>query len=272
MVRPESRIVSAISFGRLLAHGAFDQRDHPVEEAPARLGGDPHHDPVGEHLGAAGDRRAIAARLADDRGRFAGDGRLVHRRHALDHLAVGRDQVAGLDEDEIAGPELGRAHQGEVLAAVRPRQALGPGGEPGGAERVRLRLAPALRHRLGEVGEEHREPEPERELQREADVARARGQVPDQHHGRDGGAQQHHEHHRVPQHVARIQLDRRVPDRPPHDRAVEEGMLDGSHVRRASRSASAGARRSVRARAPGRRSARRRSGSPRAAGSRTAAW
>ncbi len=39
------------------------------------------------------------------------------------------------------------------------------------AQRVGLRLAPALRHRLGEVGEQHREPEPERELEREPDVA-----------------------------------------------------------------------------------------------------
>ena len=41
---------------RLLPVGALDQGDHPVDEALARLLGDLHDDPVGEHLGAAGDR------------------------------------------------------------------------------------------------------------------------------------------------------------------------------------------------------------------------
>ena len=68
---PESRIVSAISFGVFCRDGAFDQRDHPVEERLARVGGDPDDEPVREHLGAAGDRRAVAARLADHRRRFA---------------------------------------------------------------------------------------------------------------------------------------------------------------------------------------------------------
>ena len=42
--------------GRLLPVGALDQGDHPVDEALARLLGDLDDDPVGEHLGAAGDR------------------------------------------------------------------------------------------------------------------------------------------------------------------------------------------------------------------------
>ena len=37
MVRPASRIVSAISFGVLLPLGALDERDHPVEEGLAGL-------------------------------------------------------------------------------------------------------------------------------------------------------------------------------------------------------------------------------------------
>ena len=46
---------------RLLAVGALDEGDHPVEERLARLGRDPHDDLVGQHPGAAGDRRAVAA-------------------------------------------------------------------------------------------------------------------------------------------------------------------------------------------------------------------
>ena len=56
--------------GRLLPLGAFHQRDHAVEEGFAGIGGDLDFDPVGEHLGAAGDGAAVAARFADDRARF----------------------------------------------------------------------------------------------------------------------------------------------------------------------------------------------------------
>src|SRR6201987_835801 len=50
---------------RLLPLRAFHQPDHAVEEGRAGRGGDAHADPVGEDLGAAGDGRAVAARLAD---------------------------------------------------------------------------------------------------------------------------------------------------------------------------------------------------------------
>ena len=65
--------------GRLLPVGPLDQGDHAVEEGVAALRGDPDHDAVGEHLGPAGHRGAVAAGLADHRGRLAGDGRLVDR-------------------------------------------------------------------------------------------------------------------------------------------------------------------------------------------------
>ena len=42
------------------------------------------------------------------------------------------------------------------------------------AQRVGLRLAARFRHRLGEVGEQHREPEPQRDLKLEADLPRRR--------------------------------------------------------------------------------------------------
>ncbi len=69
-------IVSAISLGVFWRIAPFDQRDHPVEEALAGLGGDLDDDPVGEHARAAGDARVVAAGLADHRGALAGDGRL----------------------------------------------------------------------------------------------------------------------------------------------------------------------------------------------------
>ena len=75
---------------RLLPLGAFDELDHAVDEGRAGRCGDAHADPVGEHLGAAGDGGAVAAGLADHRRGLAGDRRLVDRGDALDHLAVGR--------------------------------------------------------------------------------------------------------------------------------------------------------------------------------------
>ena len=83
----------------------FDERDHPVQEGLARVGGDAHDDGVGDHLGAAGDGGAVAARLAHHRGRLAGDGRLVDERRPGDHVAVAGDGFGRLDQDEITFPE-----------------------------------------------------------------------------------------------------------------------------------------------------------------------
>ena len=88
--------------GRLLPGRALDQRDHAVDERLARPRRDLHDDPVGQHGGAAGDRAAVAARLADDRRRLAGDRRLVDGRDALDDVAVARDRLARLDDHEVA--------------------------------------------------------------------------------------------------------------------------------------------------------------------------
>ena len=86
----------------LAPRGALDERDHAVEEGVTGLLGDLDDDLVGEHARAAGDGAAVAAGLADHRGRLAGDGRLVDRGDALDHRAVARDQLAGLDDDDVA--------------------------------------------------------------------------------------------------------------------------------------------------------------------------
>ena len=86
--------MSAISFGvfcRLAPSTSAIIRSMKVSPG---IGGDPDDEPVGEDPGAAGDGRAVAAGLADDRGGLAGDRRLVHRGDAFDHFAVGGDEVA----------------------------------------------------------------------------------------------------------------------------------------------------------------------------------
>ena len=92
---PAIRMLRAISFG-VLRRSAPSTSAIMRSRKLARLLGDAHHEPVGQQPRAAGDRAAVAARLADDRSRLAGDRRLVHRADALDHVAVARDQVAGL--------------------------------------------------------------------------------------------------------------------------------------------------------------------------------
>ena len=111
---------------RLLPVGALDQGDHPVDEGLAGLLGDLDDDPVGQHLRAAGHRRAVAAGLADDRRGLAGDGRLVDRGDALDHVAVAGDDLPGLDDHEVALLELGRAD--DVPLGVGRLPALQPAG------------------------------------------------------------------------------------------------------------------------------------------------
>ena len=194
---------------RLAPLRALDQRDHPVEERLARFLGDLDHDPVREHPGAAGDRRAVAAGLADHRCRLAGDRRLVDRGDALDHRPVAGNRLARLDDDEIAAEQLG----GGLLAAVA--QARGRLG----AHRPQapcLGAAATLGDRLGEVGEDDRQPEPDRDREGEpgglvAAAERLAAEDRDQPAGAgDHGADLDHEHHRVADLDAGVELAQRL--------------------------------------------------------------
>ena len=91
---------------------------------------------------------------------------LVDRRDALDDGAVAGDDVARLAHDDVALAQLGRRHR--LLAAVDDAARDGVGARL--AQRRRLRLAAPLGDRLGEVGEEHGEPQPQRDLEDEAAV------------------------------------------------------------------------------------------------------
>ncbi|MGY4415490.1 hypothetical protein ACVWW4_007226 [Bradyrhizobium sp. LB7.1] len=89
---------------RLLPLGALDQLDHAVDEGRTLSCRDPHADPVGQHLRAASHRRPVAAGFTDDRRGFAGDRGLVDGGDALDHLAIGGNGIAGLDQHDVIGP------------------------------------------------------------------------------------------------------------------------------------------------------------------------
>ena len=98
-VKAASTSDRAISLGVRWRMAPFDQGDHAVQEGIAGIGGDLHDDAVGEDARAAGHAGAVAAGLADDRGRLAGNGRFVDRGHAFDDLAVAGNHLAGDDLD-----------------------------------------------------------------------------------------------------------------------------------------------------------------------------
>ena len=175
--------------------------------------------PVRQHLRAAGDRGAIAARLANHRRRFAGNRALVHRRDAFDDVAVGRNHLAGLDPDDIALAQRRRRHGLERAVGAL---AFGHRFGLGAPQRIGLRLASSLGHRFREVGEQHRQPEPERDLQLEAKVAAAGDDVLHQTQRRQHAADQHDEHDRVARHRPRVELAERVPHRALDDLRIPE--------------------------------------------------
>ena len=245
--------------GRLLARGALDEGDHPVEKGLARVGADLDDDPVRQDARAAGDGGPVAAGLADDRGRLARDRRLVHRGDPLDDGAVTRNDLARFDDDPVALAQARGRHRlfAFLRHASRHRLRAPP------AQGSRLGLAASLGHGLGEVGEEQREPEPERDLNVEEDVLAA-GHVAHEQEADQDRADQHDEHDRVAGLEPRVELAKRVPDGRADDRAVEQGGASGLRhrflLRRASRPSSAAAPRWGRARRRERRSALPRSG------------
>ena len=256
---------------RLLPLGALHQLDHAVDEGRPLCGGDADADPVAQYLRAAGDRRAVAAGFADHGRGLAGDGGFIHRSHALDHFAVGGDVVAGFDQDDIADLEAGAGDQ--PIGLVGAGQELGLAFGAGLLQRLGLRLAPPFGHRLGEIGEQHREPQPQDDLEGEAEVVAAREQVAQEDHRGQRGHDLDHEHHGTLDHQPRIELGEGCADRRDDDLRIKHRrnghplveFLDDFHGRNSGmRSVRTrcwrcrrGARRSGRAPAPGRRSGRR---------------
>ena len=198
--------------GRLLALRAFDQRDHAIEEGLARVGRDAHLDPVGDDRGAAGDRAAIAAALANHRRGFAGDRGLVDRGDALDHFAVAGNHFARSHQHDVAAAQRGGRHHALLPSLEQPRLRFGARL----AQVVGLRLAASFGHRFGEVREPDREPEPQRDLQFESDQRRVPGEEvadEDDRHRQRGHFD--HEHDRIAGLDARVELAHRIDQRAP---------------------------------------------------------
>ena len=217
IVSADSRIVRAISLGVFWRLGPFDQLDHAIQETLARVGGNADLDPVRQDPGPAGHRAPVAAGFPDHRRRLARDGRFVHRGRTLDDLTVGGDDLAGGDHHDVPFPHLIRRDVLRARSAVHAAMRNGLGA--GLAQRVGLGLAPPFGHGFRKIGEEHRKPEPEGDLQGETERLAFRPK--DQRKGGERRPDFRDEHHRVLQHVNRMQLLERVRDRLAQNGAVE---------------------------------------------------
>ncbi len=147
--------------GSLLALCTFHQADHAVQKALARVGGNAHHQPVGEQARPAGHRAAVSTQLADHGSAFTGDSTFVHRCNAFDDLAVHRQGISGFHQEDIILVQRRRGNQLVFGLAVRAGEFFGLGGLAGFAKRFGLGLTTPFGDGLGEVGEKDGEPQPD---------------------------------------------------------------------------------------------------------------
>ena len=160
MVSAASRMFSAISLGvfwRLAPSTMAIMRSRKVSPGLAVMRTTSQSD---KHACAAGHRAAIPAALADDGRALARDGAFVDRGHAFDHFAIaGMVSPASTSTTSSLRSDAGRRRR-KAGAVAWARQFLGRDVAACLAQRVGLRLATPFGHRFGEVGEQHREPQP----------------------------------------------------------------------------------------------------------------
>ena len=235
MVRPASRIDRAISFGRALALGALDEGDHPVEERLARIGGDRDDQAVAGQGRAAGHAAPdVRAGLLEHGRGLAGDRGLVDEPDALDDVAVAGDRLALVDHDDVAAAQLGRA---DLLERAVGAPALGHRDRAGPPEGRRLGPAAGLGDRLGVRREEDGEPQPDGDLDLEAEAGRAADRleardVADHDQGHEDRRDLDDEHDRVLGQPARVELADRLRERRPEQVRVEDAPRPPERRRR----------------------------------------
>ncbi|MGY3651716.1 hypothetical protein ACVWW2_007007 [Bradyrhizobium sp. LM4.3] len=161
----------------------------------------------------------VAAGFADDRRGFAGDRGLVDGGDALDHLAIGGNGIAGLDQHDVIDLEARARHEIEGSAGTTQELGLALGACL--AQRFGLCLAAAFGNRFGEIGEQHREPEPKDDLEGKAQARTSRKDIAQKDRRGERGHDLDHEHHRVLHHQPRIELGERGANRGHHDVRVE---------------------------------------------------
>jgi hypothetical protein len=116
----------------------------------------------------------------------------VHARDAVDDVAVARDHLACLDDHHVAQLQLGRRNRlGRALVIALIEQPTCDRVRLCPAQRIGLRLTATLGYRLGEVREEHGQPQPHDDQPGED------ARVGDRDHRREHRADLDDEHDRV---------------------------------------------------------------------------
>src|SRR5512146_2746568 len=111
--------------------------------------------------------------------------------------------MPSLDVNQVARTQQSAGH---FFKAAIGLVALGNGLTVSLAERVCLRLAAAFRHGFSKVRKQDREPQPKRDLKIEPNAGALMNSVLDQQYGGKHTTDFNHEHHRIPDHAARIKL------------------------------------------------------------------
>ncbi len=140
-------------------------------------------------------------------------------------LAIAGNHVAGLDQHDVARPELRGVDALPDLAVVAGHEdAFGPCFFPGAPQGLGLCTPPAFGDRLGEIGKQHGEPEPGSDLaakQRRLACHEIASEE-DRHERRYDGR---YEDHGVLDQRARIELAYRVEGGAPDQRGIGDGSL-----------------------------------------------
>jgi hypothetical protein len=162
---------SAILIRRAAALGAFHHCDHAIEEAFAFAAGDAHQDPVG----AAPACRPLPKRSRRRPSRSTGADSPVTALSFTDATPSMISPSAGMmspvsTEHHVAFAQGARL-AGLILALLVAEQFLGVHVAPHRTQRRCLRLAAALGDGFGEVCEQHRQPQPDRDGDDEARAA-----------------------------------------------------------------------------------------------------
>ena len=189
--------------GRFLALGAFDQPDHAIEERLTGIRCDADFDFVGEHARSPGDSGAVTAGFANDRSGFTRNGRFVDGSNTLDDFAVAGNHFPSADENDVARLQFGAGNSFFRAGIAEPAsERFGAGF----AQRFRLGFAPTFGHRFCKVGEENREPKPDRDLQAETEASGVRGNAMKEIDSGNEGSDLNNEHHRILVEDARVEF------------------------------------------------------------------
>ena len=211
IVRPESRIDKAISFGVL-------RRAAPSTSAIMRSRNDcPGSWVISTTMWSESTRvPPVTALRSPPASRMTGaDSPVIadSSTEAMPSITVPSPGMTSPASTTTTSPRCSSA-AGFVAAVAQPRRGLGAHR----AQRVGLGLAAALGDRLGEVAEQHGQPQPDRD--REGEPARLVA-ADDPRDRDDHRADLDHEHDRVAQHQPRVELAEGGEDRPAQDRALE---------------------------------------------------